>query len=54
MVMLSEHEENLGREMQNIKQTIMQMLELKIKISEINISQDGINSKLEMAEKIVS
>lgn len=44
----SEHEENLSREMQNIKQNIMQMLELKVKISEINISHDGINSRLEM------
>ena len=43
----------LSREMQNIRQKIMQMLELKIKISEINISLDGINSRLEMAEKIV-
>lgn len=49
--MLSEHEETLSREMQNIRQKIMQMLELKIKISEINISHDEINSRLEMAEK---
>ena len=53
MVMLNEHVENLSREMQIIKQNIMQILELKIKVSEIKMSHDRINSRLEMAKEIV-
>ena len=51
--MLNEHVENLSREMQIIKQNIMQILELKIKVSEIKMSHDRINSRLEMAKEIV-
>lgn len=50
MVILSEFVENLRREMRTIKQNIIQILELKIKISEIKMSYDGLNCRLKMAE----